>query len=52
MMVEKIRLLKLKMKNKIWNKIKKMLNIKFHSQPSYDEKYIKIKVKHLMIQLI
>ena len=31
--------------NKIWNKIKKALNIKFHSQPIYDEKYIKTKVK-------
>ena len=31
--------------NEIWNKIKGLLNIKFHSQPIYDEKYIKIKVK-------
>ena len=23
--------------NEIWNKIKKTLNIKFHSQPIYDE---------------
>ena len=30
--------------NKIWNKIKKTLNIKFHSMPVYDEKYIKAKV--------
>ena len=29
----------------IWNKIKKILNIKFHSMPAYDEKYIKAKVK-------
>ena len=29
----------------IWNKIKKTLNIKFHSQPTYDQKYIKTKVK-------
>ena len=29
----------------IWNKIEKTLNIKFHSQPIYDEKYIKTKVK-------
>ena len=29
----------------IWNKIKKSLNIRFHSQPIYDEKYIKTKVK-------
>ena len=27
--------------NEIWNKIKKILNIRFHSQPSYDDKYIK-----------
>ena len=31
--------------NKIWNKIKKLLNINFHSQPIYDNKYIKTKVK-------
>ena len=31
--------------NEIWNKIKKTLNIKFHSMPVYDEKYIKAKVK-------
>ena len=30
--------------NEIWNKIKKTLNIKFHSIPVYDEKYIKAKV--------
>ena len=30
---------------KIWNKIKKTLNIKFHSMPVYDEKDIKAKVK-------
>ena len=30
---------------KIWNKIKKLLNIKFHSQPIHDDKYIKTKVK-------
>ena len=28
-----------------WKKIKKILNIKFHSIPVYDEKYIKAKVK-------
>ena len=38
--------LKLKMKyNEIWNKIKTFLGIKFHSQPIYDDKYIKTKVK-------
>ena len=31
--------------NEIWNKILKTLNIKFHIQPMYDEKYIKTKVK-------
>ena len=31
--------------NKIWNKIKSTLNIKFHSQPVYDDKHIKTKVK-------
>ena len=29
----------------IWNKIKNSLNVKFHSQPIYDDKYIKTKVK-------
>ena len=31
--------------NEIWNKIKGKLNIKFHSLPVYDEKYIKAKVR-------
>ena len=31
--------------NEIWNKIKKTLNTRFHSQPIYDHKYIKTKVK-------
>ena len=31
--------------NEIWNKIKSILNVKYHSQPIYDEKYIKTKVK-------
>ena len=31
--------------NKIWDKIKKKLSIKFHSVPVYDEKYIKAKVR-------
>ena len=31
--------------NEIWNKIKNMLNVKFHSQPIYDDKYVKTKVK-------
>ena len=29
----------------IWNKIKKSQNTRFYSQPIYDEKYIKTKVK-------
>ena len=29
----------------IWNKIKRLLNTRFHSQPIYDNKYIKSKVK-------
>ena len=29
----------------IWNKIKSILNVKFHSQPIYDDKYTKTKVK-------
>ena len=31
--------------NEIWKKIKNELDIKFHSKPAYDEKYIKAKVK-------
>ena len=31
--------------NKIWDKIKEKLNIKFHSKPVYDETYIKVKVR-------
>ena len=31
--------------NEIWNNFKKTLNIKFHSMPVYDEKYIKAKLK-------
>ena len=30
-------------KMKFWNKIRKILNIKFHRMPVYDEKYIKAK---------
>ena len=33
--------------NEIWKKTKKTLNIKLHTQPIYDEKYIKSKVKTL-----
>ena len=31
--------------NEIWNKINTILKVKFHSQPIYDAKYIKTKVK-------
>ena len=31
--------------NDIWNKIKRQLNIKLHSMPVDDEKYIKAKVR-------
>ena len=31
--------------NKIWKKIKKLLGVEFDSQPVYDEKYIKTRVK-------
>ena len=31
--------------NEIWSKIKKALNIKFHSMPVYDEKYMDAKVR-------
>ena len=34
--------------NEIWNKIKKTLNIKFHSMTVYNEKYINAKVKELV----
>ena len=30
---------------KIWNKIKKLLNVKFRNQPIHDDKYIKTKLK-------
>ena len=29
--------------NEIWDVIKKKLKIKFHSEPVYDEKYLKLK---------
>ena len=31
--------------NKIWDKIKEKLNIKFHTKPVYDQKYLKVKVR-------
>ena len=37
--------------NKIWNKIKEIERIKFYSSLVYDDKYIKAKVKELMVSL-
>ena len=31
--------------NEIWNKIKELLGVKFHSEPIYNDSYIKTKVK-------
>ena len=31
--------------NQIWNKIRELLGVKFHSEPIYDDSYIKTKVK-------
>ena len=31
--------------NEIWNKVISILNLKFHSQPIYEDKYLKTKVK-------
>ena len=31
--------------NEIWEKIKETLNVKFHSMPVYDAKYIKVKIR-------
>ena len=31
--------------NEMWDKIKEKLNIKFHSMPVHDEKYIKTKAR-------
>ena len=31
--------------NKIWDVIKDKLNIKFHSEPVYEQKYLKAKVR-------
>ena len=31
--------------NEIWDKIKGTINVKFHSMPACDEKYIKAKIK-------
>ena len=33
--------------NEIWNKTKNVLNIKFHNEPIYDDKYIKTKGKNI-----
>ena len=36
--------------NEIWNKIKKTLNTNFDSEPIYDNKYLKTKVKAFTIK--
>ena len=33
--------------NKIWNKTKKILNIKFHSMSVYDKTSMKVKIKEI-----
>ena len=44
--VEDMFMMKIYLKyNEIWNTIESMLNVKFHSQPIYHDKYIKTKVK-------
>ena len=35
--------------NEIWYNVKKTLDIKLHSMPVYDEKYINAKQKNLMV---
>ena len=35
----------------IWDVIKNKLNIKFHSEPIYENKYLKAKVRELMVIL-
>ena len=35
--------------SEIWDKIKNKLNIKFHSMPVYDEKYIKTKIREFNV---
>ena len=42
---EKYMSFKIEDESEICNKIKKSLNARFHSQPVYDDKYIKTKVK-------
>ena len=37
--------------NKIWGKIREMLNIKFHSMPVYDKTYIKVEVREFDIKI-
>ena len=37
---------------KIWNRIKNSLNLKFHNQPIYDDKYIKTKAKPFSSMII
>ena len=35
--------------NESWNKIKRTLNTIFYNMPVYDEKYIKAKVRRVMV---
>ena len=37
--------------NETWSKLKKTLNIKFHSMPVYDKKYIKAKVREFNVMI-
>ena len=37
--------------NEICDKIKEALSIKYHSMPVYDKKYIKAKVRKIMVRL-
>ena len=34
--------------NQIWNRIKEMLGVKFHTEPIYDDSFIKTKVKNVV----
>ena len=38
--------------NKTWKNIKKLLSVEFDSQPFYDEKYIKTRVKIFEVKVV
>ena len=38
--------------NKTWKNIKKLLSVEFDSQPVYDEKYIKTRVKIFEVKVV